>query len=80
MLISLVLNNKVAAKVRAFLVDYLQKDMERKMPSVRVEITRRKAEEKAQGLLKDNTKENFSALVELAGKKFATIDMGREFK
>jgi len=79
-MISLVRNNKIAAKVRAFLVDYLQKDMERKMPSVRVEITRRKAEEKAQGLLKDNTKENFSALVELAGRKFATIDMGREFK
>lgn len=79
-MLALVHDNPVAVRVRAFLVETLKNDIDMVTKRHNEELRLRAEGEQARALVKKTTKELFNPLVEMGGKRFATVDLGGEFK
>jgi hypothetical protein len=79
-MLALVHNNPVAVRVRSFLVETLKKDIDLITKKHNEELRLRGEGERARALVKKTSEETFNPLVEMGGKRFATIELGGEFK
>lgn len=75
-LVSLVQNNKVAAEVRDYLSDTIEKDFELLEKQHKNKLRRRADDKEAQEVLKEVRKELYNPLVEMGGKGFVDRGLG----